>query len=395
MAEAQIPARAAVLVVDDEETVAITLREILAADGYAVDEATTVPEALAKLEQRHFDVALLDLQVGNESGLTVLARLQETSPDTIALILTGYGTLETAVQAMRQGASDYLMKPCNIAELKLAIVRGLEQQQRTRLVQSAETAADQLGTALNQFGDFLSLAAHELKTPLTSLLGWIELVQRQLATGSSEEAAERLSQVERQARRMTRQIDAFIQVGRVQRGEPVAALALSDLQSIVGRVVDDAHGMYTHHRLSVDMPDHSVTVQASALSIEQVLHNLLENAVKFSPGGGDLSVRLYVEGGDARITVHDNGIGIPSDELAQVFERFYQVDDNLMTRRFGGMGLGLYISRAVVEAQAGHIHAESPGHDQGSTFTISLPLAEGTKVTKPERRRFKSDKRPS
>lgn len=377
MAEERAPA--GVLVVDDEEAVAITLGEILAADGYAVQEATSVPEALTKIEQYHFDVALLDLQVGDESGLKVLARLQEQSPDTVALILTGYGTLETAIQAMRQGATDYLMKPCNIAELKSAITRGLEQQQRTRFVHNVETATEQLERALGEFGDFLSLAAHELKTPLTSLLGWVELVQRQLATGSSEEAVDRLDQVVRQARRMTRQIDAFIQLGHVQRGEPVSTLGVTDLRPLVERVVKDAQDAHAQHHVSIEFPERPVMVSASVAGIEQVLNNLLENAVKFSPGGGEISVRLYVASGEARIAVHDNGIGIPADELTQVFERFYQVDDNLMTRRFGGMGLGLYLSRAVIEAHGGRIHAESPGHHQGSTFTVSLPLDGGSR----------------
>ena len=127
---------ASVLIVEDEELVAFTLSQILADEGYQVEEALSASAALAKIERQRFDVALLDLQIGDDSGLTVLAELKRASPGTVALILTGYGSLETAIQAMRQGAFDYLLKPCDVQELKAAIARGLEQRFRS-IVQNA------------------------------------------------------------------------------------------------------------------------------------------------------------------------------------------------------------------------------------------------------------------
>jgi PAS domain S-box-containing protein len=129
---------ASVLIVEDEELVAYTLGQILTDEGYQVERAANAAEALARIARQRFDVALLDLQVGDDSGLAVLAQVKKTSPGTVALILTGYGSLKTAIQAMRQGAFDYLLKPCDVEELKAAILRGLEQRFRSIIQHAAD-----------------------------------------------------------------------------------------------------------------------------------------------------------------------------------------------------------------------------------------------------------------
>jgi signal transduction histidine kinase len=116
-------------------------------------------------------------------------------------------------------------------------------------------------------------------------------------------------------------------------------------------------------------------VRGDATRLHQALGHLLENAAKFSPGGGEVVVRLTCAAGEARLAICDPGIGIPADEIPHLFERFYQIDNDIMTRRFGGIGVGLYLARALVEAHGGRVWAESAGPQLGSTFTIALPLA--------------------
>jgi signal transduction histidine kinase len=374
-----------VLIVEDEEAVAFTLREILAQEGYEVQDVGNTSEALEKVERERFDVALLDLRVGEESGLTVLSRLKERSPATVALILTGYGSLETAIEAMRHGAFDYLLKPCDVQELKAAIARGLEQRRAAGLevgpasVEDAAAARAELQGAVEQAtrarDAFLTVAGHELKTPLSAVIGWAQYVQRQLARGSADEAVEKLDVVVDQARRVSRLVEAFLEVVRIQHGGVELAQDPLDLRQLADQTVREVGKRYPHHQFRVDAPKGELLVRGDAGRLHQAVGHLLENAAKFSPGGGEVAVKLSRKGPEARLAIRDPGIGIPADEIPHLFERFYQIDSDIMTRRFGGIGVGLYLSRALVEAHGGRVWAESAGPQQGSTFTITLPLA--------------------
>ena len=371
-----------VLIVEDEEAVAFTLREILAQEGYDVHDVNSTDAALAKLDEEKFDVALLDLRVGEDSGLTVLSRLRETSPHTVALILTGYGSLETAIEAMRNGAFDYLLKPCDVQELKAAITRGLDQrraQMQSDGPDDAAIARAELEAALESAARardaFLTVAGHELKTPLSSVIGWAQYVQRQLARGEADEAVEKLDVVVDQARRLARLVEAFLEVVRIQHGAVPMVADEVDLRQIAERTTRDVRKLYPRHELLLKLPDDAVMARGDPTRLTQALSYLLENAAKFSPQGGIVSVSVSAAEGEARLAVQDFGIGIPPDELARVFDRYYQIDSDIMTRRFGGIGVGLYLCRALVDAQGGRVWAESPGPQQGSTFTIALPLA--------------------
>jgi two-component system, sensor histidine kinase len=371
-----------VLIVEDEEAVAFTLREILVQDGYDVHDVNSTAAALAKLDEEKFDVALLDLRVGEDSGLTVLSRLRETSPRTVALILTGYGSLETAIEAMRNGAFDYLLKPCDVQELKAAITRGLDQRRAQMQPDGPDDAAAaraELDAALESAARardaFLTVAGHELKTPLSSVIGWAQYVQRQLARGEADEAVEKLDVVVDQARRLARLVEAFLEVVRIQHGAVPMAAEDVDLRQIAERTTRDVRKLHPRHELLLKLPDNAVLARGDPARLTQALSYLLENATKFSPQGGTVAVSVSAADGEGRLAVQDFGIGIPPEELARVFDRYYQIDNDIMTRRFGGIGVGLYLCRALVDAQGGRVWAESPGPQQGSTFTIALPLA--------------------
>jgi signal transduction histidine kinase len=370
-----VPAR--VLVVDDEEAIALTLREILAQDGYTVDAVTSVPDALSAIEQRPYDVALIDLRIGDESGLTVLARLREVSPETSAILLTGFGSLDTAIQALRQGATDYLLKPCDVTEMKAAVARGVERSERERRRREAATAQHTLEHALRSADDFLTIAGHELKTPLTVVIGWAQYSQRLLAKGAASDAGATLELVVAQARRIARLIDTFIETIKIQRGALTLEGEALDLRPIIKQTVRAAQAGAPRHQFHLVLPDEPVEVEASLSGLEQVMENLLGNAVKFSPDGGDINVALSRTQGEARVQVRDQGIGIAAAQLPRVFQRYHQAEEAVSTRRFAGLGLGLYMSRAIAEAHGGRIEAASEGIGQGATFTLILPCPGG------------------
>ena len=365
-----------VLVVDDEESVATTIQAILQLDGHEVVAVTTGVEAIRILGERQFDVVLTDLRLTDVDGVEVLKEVQRTAPETAAIMLTGYASLESAIAALRSGAYDYLMKPSDVEELRATVNRAIERRMlRRRLVELEEV--DRLKT------QFLSMASHELRTPLTAVMGFIQVARRRLVRASDKQgatdwkeeatrAAETLELAQRQSRRLARLVDELLDVSRLQLGRVQMTRSEIDLVTSLREVVERLRLLNTTHAFEFSDHAKNAPVLADRDRIDQVFENLMNNAVKYSPGGGTVTVVVAREGDDVHVSVTDRGIGISPEELDQVFNLFYRSPDP-RAGHVGGLGLGLYISREIVTRHGGKLWAESAG--EGSTFHVTLPLA--------------------
>jgi signal transduction histidine kinase len=219
--------------------------------------------------------------------------------------------------------------------------------------------------------DFISAAAHDLRTPLTTLLGQAELLERRFRD-DPERTAE-LTGVRRMVRTSTQLADLvqdLLEAARLEQGPVDLQTQSTDLAGLAIEVA--SHQAGAEDRLTVTAAE-PVVAEVDATRIRQVLRNLFENALKYSPGGAPVKVRVWVEGHEGRIAVQDAGIGIPEDDIPQLFQRFRRAS-NVDDRRFAGMGLGLYICREVVARHGGRIWAEST-LGSGSTFHVALPLS--------------------
>ena len=365
-----------VLVVDDEESVAITIRAILKMDGHEVTAVTSGAEAIRLLNERQYDVVLTDLQLGDMDGVDVLKEVQRTSPDTAAIMLTGYASLESAVAALRSGAYDYLMKPSDVEELRATVNRAIERRVlRRRLLELEEV--DRLKT------QFLSMASHELRTPLTAVSGFIQVARLRITRAAENDngvdwkheatrAAETLELAQRQSRRLGRLVDELLDVSRLQLGRVELQQHKLDLVACVREVVERMKLLGTSHAFELEVRTDKAMINADQDRIDQVLENLLGNAVKYSPTGGAVTVRVGVTEAEVQVSISDQGIGIAPDELGNVFNIFYRSPDP-RAGPVGGLGLGLYISREIVARHGGRLWAEST--TTGSTFHVALPLA--------------------
>jgi signal transduction histidine kinase len=239
------------------------------------------------------------------------------------------------------------------------------------LVQQLQRAYDELNKLDTLKNDFIAIASHELRTPLSVILGYATFLKEDAEGEVGEHAAAVLNS----ALRMRNLIEDLTNLRYLKMGEaeltrehiPLAAIfqaAYSDVESLA-----EAKG----HTMRVTRPDMQVVVVADRIKFGMALTNLLNNAIKFTPSGGEITLTYQRKPQAVWIIVKDTGIGIPQDQLTRIFEDFHQVEDH-MTRRHGGMGLGLSIARAVVEAHGGRIWAESEGLQRGSTFYINLPL---------------------
>jgi len=218
---------------------------------------------------------------------------------------------------------------------------------------------------------FISVISHELKTPVSLIKGYAGTLRRKDASWDEKTLRESLAVIEEESDRLNALIDNLLDASRLQAG--ALSLSMDDvaLDDVSRRIVAKFRTQAKKHHLVVDFPPEFPAVQGDEARLEQVLSNLLTNAIKYSPDGGTVRVGGRVLPDAVVITVSDQGIGIAPAEQTRIFDAFYRVDD-APTRRTQGTGLGLFLAKAVVEAHGGHIWVESdPG--RGTTFSFSLP----------------------
>jgi PAS domain S-box-containing protein len=227
--------------------------------------------------------------------------------------------------------------------------------------------------AIRARDEFLSVAAHELKTPLTTMLGYAQMLLRYMKPGDGldEKIVERaLLAIEQQSARLTRLVSRLLDIARIEGGRLRVEPTSTDLVPLVTGVVESMQSGTQSRLVVTQVPDRLIGM-VDALRFEQVLTNLLDNAVKFSPPGSDVEVELSETSmGVARLTVTDHGPGVSAEDRDRIFDRFYQTDSGKLA---SGMGLGLYISRQIVEQHGGSINAELPP-DGGTRFVVMMPL---------------------
>ena len=398
-----MPEQLKVLVVDDEESVVVTIKAILQLDGYNVATTTSGAQARAMVRDTEYDLVLTDLRLEDGDGLDVLKAVRESYPETVTIMLTGYASLESAIQALRAGAYDYLVKPSEVEELRSTVARGIErrrlgQELRQRVAELADLNAslqqriddataelkeryEQLKELDRMKSQFLSIASHELKTPITAMSGFLQVALRRVGRLSEGEAAapvaeglrgitEQLEVVYRQTGKLARLVDELLDVSRIQTGRIEFRYGDVDLSELAHEVATRMQLTTTAHEISVRRDSENV-VTADRDHLEQVLNNLVTNAIKYSPSGGAITIDVRPDDGGVRLSVTDQGIGIPAEELESIFGLFYRSPDRA-ARDAAGMGLGLYISKEIVVRHGGRIWAESGGA-KGSTLNVVIP----------------------
>ncbi|MFL5422589.1 MAG: ATP-binding protein [Myxococcales bacterium] len=233
--------------------------------------------------------------------------------------------------------------------------------------------------------EFLTVAAHELRTPLTPLSMYLQGIERRLARGLPIEP-ELVVKARRQVGRLSRLVEDLLDVSRLESGRLTLSRDRVALDQIVSEVVSDFRAAAPQHEIVLRRPTRGVQAMGDRERLEQVVVNLVQNAIKYSPQGGRVEVSVERNGSQARVTVTDEGIGIPKDEQRHIFERFFRAQ-NATTRNYGGLGIGLYVSNEIVERHGGAFEVVSePG--KGTTFGFTIPLDESEPALEPGRARI-------
>jgi hypothetical protein len=386
----QFEAPPRVLVVDGEPKVVQTVASLLRQENYEVDTASSLAGALPALAGRVYDVLLTELGLAD---VPLLKEVKRASPTTVCVVLTAYAGLESAAAALRRGAYDYLVKPCAVDDLKRTLHRAVVQRRATLLAAQRERQLRELNDQLeervqsrtaelaqanqrleeaNAAKDrFLATLSHELRTPLTPLRASLDLLKLR----GGQDLKSMLEPMERSLAQETRLIDDLLDMARINAGKLTIELQPVDLFACLQTAVQtvspraQAKGVTVALHFESDLP----TLLADGVRLQQVACNLLENAIKFTPAGGRISVAVGRARDRATVAVTDTGPGIEPSFLPHVFEPFRQADSS-SRRMHGGLGLGLAIARQIVGLHGGELRADNVQPGPGARFSFSLPI---------------------
>jgi signal transduction histidine kinase len=386
-----------VLVVDGEPKVVQTVASLLRQENYEVDTGLSLAGALPVLAGRVYDVLLFEL---GPADLTLLKEVQRVAPSTVCVVLTAHSGLELAATALRRGAYDYLVKPCAVDDLKRTLHRAVAQRRATLLAAQRERQLRELNDQLEERvrartaelaqantrleeanaakDHFLATLSHELRTPLTPLRAALDLLK--LRGGPDLQLM--LEPMERSLAQETRLINDLLDMARINAGkltiDPQAVDLFACLQTSVQTVSPRAlaKGVTVALRFESDLP----TLLADGVRLQQVACNLLDNAIKFTPTGGRITVAVGRARDRATVSVIDTGPGIDAAFLPFVFEPFRQADSS-SRRLHGGLGLGLAIARQIVELHGGEMRAENLQPGPGACFSFTVPIYKAAAAT--------------
>jgi len=353
-----------VLVVDDNAEMRSYLKQLLDTH-WQIKTAANGAIALNQIRQNPPDLVLVDVMMPEMDGVELLQTLRsQTETRSIPVILlSARAGAEATVEGLAAGANDYLVKPFSAREL---VARVRTQLQMAQLRQEQVT---------NRFKDeFLRTVTHELQAPLTIILGWARLLQTKPFEIKTVRRA--LTAIERNAAIEAKLVRDLLDVSNILSGNLRLKRQLVDLEPLVQSVMDAVEDMAdTKHiqlvKTIINPSPNSVLIDGDRLA--QVITNLLDNAIKFTPPGGQVTLHLERFSSEIQITVTDTGIGIRPEFLPHVFDRFTQAE--VPSRHTpGGVGIGLAIARHIVELHSGTITANSAGLGQGATFVVRLPF---------------------
>ncbi|MEJ2732419.1 MAG: ATP-binding protein [Anaerolineae bacterium] len=368
--------KASILVIDDEAGMRKGCQRALTPAGYNVATAADLATGLEMVRTGHYELYLLDVMLPDGSGLDLIDPILEHDPDAICIIITGFGSIEMAVEAVRRGAYDFLSKPFTSDELLMSVSQGLERRE----LKAIEAEAEELAQAkaelerLDRIKSQLMLkVAHELRAPVAAVQSYINLIHAGYVT--EDELNTTLDRVQDRLEGMSDLISDLLELARLKQTKDLVSTDASPHQmaDILTEVCElfrePAHEK--QQRLQVEIVDRPVIV-ANRDHLEQIWTNLISNAIKYTPEGGCISISLQTDHSKLIGTVADSGIGIREEDLPHLFQEFFRSDEAKASGQIG-TGLGLSIVKQIIDSYGGEIRVTSqPG--QGSRFTFSLPL---------------------
>jgi signal transduction histidine kinase len=364
-----------ILLIDDEESIVESLGYSLSnMGGFSVEVALSGDEGVQKFLDRKFDLVITDLMMGTKDGIQVLKEVKRLNPECPVVILTGHGTMQTAIEALAQGASDYLLKPCSSEELFIRTRRCLEQLEMKEKMerQSEDLAAvnEKLERNNTELENFASLASHDLQEPLRKISVYGSRLQTTFAD-NDDFTKKNIERILSAVDRMQNLIADLLSLSRAT--TKGGALKSVKLSKVVKDVLDTLEVRISQTQAKIHCKDLQHAINAYPTHIHQLLQNLIGNALKYH--NEDIPPVVTVksrclENSFLEITVEDNGIGFDEKYVEKIFQPFERLHGR---NEYEGTGMGLAICKKIVEFYGGTIDAKSEV-GKGTQFIVTLPM---------------------
>ncbi len=369
------------LIIEDEEAVLESYLDMFSVIGFNPDTAVNGKDGLNKLTKKEYDIVITDLNMPVMDGQTTLKRIKQKYPHIQVIVITGFATIENAINAMKEGAFDYITKPVSLEHVKIVMNRCVKHIRNMYENEELRTLNDQL-KHINEIKDkFITITNHELRTPLAVLKGYFELIDISIED-KNKDVKEYLDIV---SSTLFEMIDLVERMHKLSYAENTIAGERNNfnINDVIQQVVNEMKILFQKRGIKFDANTNNkdIIIYADKHAIHRAIRELLQNALKFTEKGGEvrLKVKKEVANHKVYISVEDNGIGIPSDKIDFIFEPFYEVQDVMHHSSSqtdfmgGGIGVGLALVKEVLHPSGGEIDVKSE-EGMGSTFTIILPF---------------------
>ena len=361
---------ATILVIDDEEAMRDSCYQVLSKDGYRTETAEDGDSGLQKIRDIKPDLVLVDLKMPGMGGMELLEKTRDIDPNIVSVVITGYATIESAVDAMKRNAYDFLPKPFTPDQLRIVTRRGLERRKLTlesaRLRQEKEKMRE----------NFVTLVSHQLRSPLVSVQQYFEVMLGGFAGEVAGKQKEMIEEASKRIDALLNLVNDWLNMSRIETGKLIGKFEPVDLASVLSETMELLKPLAEDRKvaLEMDLRDSLAVVEGNGESLKQAFTNLVSNGINYNVEGGTVTVSTKEEGEHLVAEVSDTGIGISQENLPFIFDEFFRVKTE-ETRGVTGSGLGLPIAKRIIEAHNGSIKvASEPG--KGTTFSILLPKAE-------------------
>ena len=366
-----------ILIVDDAPENIISLKKVLEVNGFEVDTASSGEEALKKILKNSYVLIILDVQMPEMDGLEVaeaISGYSKAKETAIIFLSAASANVNLITRGYSSGGLDYISKPVdmNILLLKVKTFYRIYEQSRalnemqTKLLEEIEFRKE----AERKKDEFISIASHELKTPMTSIKGYIQLLERSLDKEDLETTRVRLHKVQNQVEKLNLLVADLLDISKIESGKLKFNKKYFSFDKILDHIVEIMEQANPQVKF-IKKGQINTEIFGDEMRIEQVIINFITNAIKYAPDSDEVHFTSELRGDEIYFSVKDFGIGMAKEHQQQIFDKFYRVEET--SERFQGLGIGLYICQEIIERHEGKIGVNSE-LDEGSEFYFTIPL---------------------
>ena len=366
-----------ILIVDDAPENIISLKRVLEKNDFEVDTASSGEEALKKILKKSYVLIILDVQMPGMDGFEVaeaISGYSKAKETAIIFLSAASANVNLITKGYSSGGLDYISKPVdmNILLLKVKTFYRIYEQSRAlnKMQNALREEIEFRKEAERKKDEFISIASHELKTPMTSIKGYIQLLERSLDKNDIKTVKNRLYKVQNQVEKLNMLVADLLDISKIESGKLKFNRKYFTFDPLLDHILEVMQQSNPHIKL-IKQGKIEGEVYGDEMRIEQVIINFITNAIKYAPDTEEIHIRSMMRGDEIYFSVRDFGIGMSEEHQQKIFDKFYRIEET--SERFQGLGIGLYICQEIIARHMGTVGVNSqPG--QGSEFYFTLPV---------------------